>query len=576
MEKILTEELLKQIRLMSYDRGIVLSEQILPTDRLGKEGTFQPYLPTIEKTEKKEKSLNKKQEELNKFWKPRLCKKRHEEMCQTFGGTKVYPVKGSKTEEMVLGYGYTCGCKVNGEITLGDGKTQRVNEYLMNPFTKFTYNVKDFLQDEHNVLMIGSIIFTFGGSAAVGLGFDILDAILYVSEGNPYMAGLNFLFAIVPLEKIFPGIKSGVKTFTKTIINKLNKGIPLDEIEEKVLKYVTSKKTILIAYKRLFKMKINQWLKTYDVTYFIRILLWLVKKGVLASSFLIKYGLLIGGVFYSWSKLAEIFNIKESSEKQEPKTNIYNEIKEYLYVMIDKNKMYTDQLKNQKLNEIAVAQYVLYSGGYFNLTNPSIKIQFNHLLFENSESIKNIKILTSTGKLIEEYNNNGKNKFITNKTLKNGSYIVEVKKIDGNTEKIKLNFVPKSTKIYELTKPKIKWGYFDGTTKIGIMNYQKNNGLSVNGILNQQTLVSMYDKIKNGKMGNLDKVHQYVNFNFGTKNTIKPETKEFEEMANLSLKEREKEVSDSLINATEERYDKLFSIQDLDSASIWSQDYTKF
>lgn len=579
MEKILTKELLEQIRLMSYDRSMTLNEQTIPSDRLGKTGEFQPDLPTMEKTQKKQKSLNNKQEELDKYWKPRICRKRHEEMCQTFGGTKVYRVEGSVAEEKILGYGYTCGCKVNGEITIGSGKVQKVNEYLMNPFTKFTYNVKDFLQDEHNVLMIGSIIFTFGGLPLLGLSADIIDASVYISEGNPYMAGLNFLFSVVPLDKVFPGLKTGVKTFTRTIINKLKKGIPLDEFEEKVVKYVTGKKAIIIAYKRLYRMMINGWLRKYDIFYIVRIILWLVKKGVLATQFLVKWGLLIGGVFYSWKKISEILGISENREKSSefPRTKIYDEVRNYLEAMNQKGYSYSTSLKNTNLPEIAAVQYVLSSGGYYNTKKPSLKIQFNHLLFENSDLIKSVRILTTDGKLIEEFKNNGENKFTTNKTLKNGTYVVDIKKTDDTNEKIKINVTPNSSQLYNINKPKIKWGYYDDTTRSAVVNFQKNNGLTPNGILSNLTLKQMLTMVKNNKISNFESVDNYANYKFDSDENVKVKTNEklIDEL-NKALKDQEKQVADSIINQTQIEYDKLFEKINVDSALMFASDISNY
>jgi hypothetical protein len=43
----LNEEIVRQLSLMNFDRGLTLQEQITHSDRLGKEGQFQPTKDSI-------------------------------------------------------------------------------------------------------------------------------------------------------------------------------------------------------------------------------------------------------------------------------------------------------------------------------------------------------------------------------------------------------------------------------------------------------------------------------------------------------------------------------------------------
>jgi hypothetical protein len=191
MEKILTEELLKQLRLIKYDRSKTILEQneipSVKSDRLGNDGQFSDQPKTLNDPEYlKYKSLSPEEKEklesdyLNNKWKSRLCTKdeqqkhsvfdgeyyvSHEDFCKPFGGTQVYK---SGDGEGVSGQGYFCGCKYNGDVLINN-KTQKVNDYLNRPYTESTYVISDFLNNQHNILMIGSIIFAISG----GLVFDL-------------------------------------------------------------------------------------------------------------------------------------------------------------------------------------------------------------------------------------------------------------------------------------------------------------------------------------------------------------------------------------------------------------------
>jgi peptidoglycan hydrolase-like protein with peptidoglycan-binding domain len=557
MEKILTKELLEQIRLMSYDRSMTLSEQTIPSDRLGKTGSFN-QTPKIENT------FN--QERLDKQWKGRLCRSRQEDLCKDFGGTKIFQVKGSSTEELVLGQGYTCGCKVNGEILI-NGKTQRVNDYLMNIFTKSTYEIQKFLQDPHNILMIGSIVFTFGGAPVLGFISDMLDSAQYLDEGNYFDAGLAFLFSVIPFQKItesIPGVKGSVKEIFKKIYKKIKSNIPLDEIEKKIIDFVTSKTSRLYAIKRLFKMKIKKIVKDYDVFYFVRFLYWMVNKSLLSAKFLTKWGLIIGGVFWSWYKIAEWMGIDEKSVSSKTiPSKVKDNVLSYLMAMKQKGYEYSTSIKGSNLPEIAAVQYLLFAGNFFNTQSPSFKIQFNHLKFDNSENIKSVKIIKSDGKMIEEFINKNYKNFITNKTLSPGLYSSIITYNDGIVEKVKFK-VGGTSETHNLGRPKIKWGFFDSITENAVKKFQNNNGLTSDGVIDKITIQKMIDSIQSGKITNLEKVDGIAKYPFvDKKETKKLDTNKLDrEELEEAYKSQVKQIEDSVYNNLQIELERLNSLGD--------------
>jgi hypothetical protein len=595
---LLSEELIKQIKLIKYDRSKTVFEQkeietsTQISDRLGNRGEYSaspeifkdPSYIEYEKLSDKEKE--KLQDEfLNKKWKSKLCTKTasqdrsvfdgegyvsHENFCKDFGGTQIY--KSSSSD--ILGQGYYCGCKYNGDVMIGN-KVQKVNEYLNRPYSESTYEISKFLRDKHNLLMIASIAFAmFGGGlgSVLSLLTDSLDVALYVDEGDFFMAGLAIMFSVIPLGdlvKLYVSKNPGAKAFTKkTIIKifeklKLNK--PLTTEEEKILKIVTDAKQVNKVFWKLINLKLTKIVYEYDVFYFVRFLLFLVKKGVIASRFLVKWGLIIGGVFYSWFKIAEFLGIKPKEEGLGKGLNendiIESDIVNLIRNMENTNYVWSKKTSKINLPEVAAIQYVLYTGGYFSpIKPPTYQINDGFLVFNSARDVKNVKIYTSTGSLIEEVNNDGFNQFQFNKRLKNGVYIIKTTDTKNKTLTNKITYAGKSYELYTIGSTglnvpnKISWGYYDDFTENAVKNYQEKNSLEVDGVVGSNTLKNMVKNIENNKIDGFINAHKIAKYKFSS-NRVDQKVLDKKEIADAYLQQR-KQTLDSLNNVFRSEVDR--------------------
>ncbi len=534
MNKIITEELINQIRLMNYDRSKTLLEQkgtiekvVQKTDRLGSEFRATPKIfsdPVYKEYEKlsPEEKQKRENEFLNKKWKSRLCTTNaqqkgsvyngeyyvsHEDFCKPFGGPQVYRTKSEGksflgiSEKDVLGEGFFCGCKVNGQTFIGD-KTVKVNEYLNRPMTEITYPIADFLSEPHNIAMIASIAFSmFGGGIGqvFSLVFDAIDVGLFIEEGDYFMAGLAIIFAVIPigdLVKAYLRKYPGAKTFTKKtltkILEKLKIKKPLTPDEKKILDAITSAKMQNKVFWKMVREKIRMTIMGKKPNYVVAFIVWLVKKGILTSQFLLKWGLIIGGVFYSWYKIAQWLGVKpkdETKSKKQPSKTDFVEMNvlEYLKNMSSKGYTYSTKLSGTELPEVAALQYTLYAGGYF-------------------------------------------------------------------------------------TAPKVKWGFYDESTKKAVESYQQKNSLTKDGIAGPNTIKNLIDKIKSNKITDFSKPESIARYNYG-KVTTKKEVDFTGEEFIKSYEEQKTQVLDSIYN----ELDKIKESINIDSLkNVWGKGEVKF
>jgi len=517
MKKLLNEELLRQIRLMKFDRSKTLLEQkgqikktTQPSDRLGGEFSATPkifndpeYIKYKNLSSEEKEKLN--QEFLNKKWKSRLCSTNaqqknsvyngeyfvsHEDFCKKFGGTQVYKSGEGKSflgisEKDILGSGFFCGCKYNGEILINN-KVERVNEYLNRPFTEITYPIADFLSEEHNIAMLASIAFAmFGGGigAVFSLLFDALDVGLYIEEGDYFMAGLAITFSVIPigeLVKVYLNKYPGAKTFTKktltNILEKLKIKKPLTSEEEKILKAINDAKIANKVFWKLFRIKLKNIIIKEKPNYVAAFIIWLVKKGLLTSQFLLKWGLIIGGVFYSWYKIAEWLGISPQEEKINKKKPIKTDFVEknvlsYLKNMSSKGYTYSAKLSSNELPEVAALQYALYAGGYF-------------------------------------------------------------------------------------TTNKVKWGYYDDFTKSSVKKYQQKNSLTDDGIAGPNTIKSLINNIERNKINDFSKPENIAKYDFG-KEILKKENDFTGEEFKKSYNDQKMQVLDSIYQELDKIKEKI-------------------
>jgi hypothetical protein len=189
---------------------------------------------------------------------------------------------------------------------------------------EFNSDVFKFIdENKHGLLDIAAIGTAFIPLVGpfISIGLELGNAALYANEGDNYSAGLALSFALIPggqLIRRIPSVKklgrNGlalllkkaknpklVKTLTKTEkesleqINKNSKWITLTaakELSKKIAKVSVKKMKLPQLVKFVYSFS-KKYPKTYNIT---------------------TMGLQIGGIWYSYDKLAQIYGLKDKSE----------------------------------------------------------------------------------------------------------------------------------------------------------------------------------------------------------------------------------------------------------------------
>lgn len=214
-----------------------------------------------------------------------------------------------------------------------------------NPFSKDPNNLRDsmkrqeeFIDDmsdfiyenRHGLLDVASV-----GSAFIpiigpfiSIGIELGNAALYASEGDSYTAGLSLAFTLIPggqLIKRVPAVKklgrNGLSTLLKKAKNpKMVKN--LTSVEKEVLeqtnknsRWLTKTATIELS-KKITKSLVSKM----SLPQFVRLIYTFSKKYPKTFN-ITNFGLQIGGIWYSYDKLAEVYGIKDNVNKNKDKIN---------------------------------------------------------------------------------------------------------------------------------------------------------------------------------------------------------------------------------------------------------------
>jgi hypothetical protein len=269
------------------------------------------------------------------------------------------------------------------------GKTLDENVVLEQPDSKFSFgynpwskdpnNLKDSMKRQsqyvkdvtefisghkHEILQIaalGALVIPIAGPY-ISLGLDLVDASLYYSEGDNYMAGFSLAFAMIPgamlLAKI-PAVKQiGKKGLIKILKLASNpKSVKtLSKVEQEAVQQISknSKWISLTAAKEVSKKLAKLVITKIKLPEFVRMMIKFNIKNPIKSSIL-STGLQIGGITYGWDKLAKIYGINEMGEYvSQPKNPKIEKTKVALEAQFDKNK-----IKTSKQFEEAVVQTIV-------------------------------------------------------------------------------------------------------------------------------------------------------------------------------------------------------------------------
>lgn len=185
--------------------------------------------------------------------------------------------------------------------------------------TDLIYEYRHGLMD---IAAIGTMFIPVVGPF-ISLGLELSNAGMYFAEGENYSGGLALAFALIPGGELIariPAVKKLGNEGLKKLLQKTtikNAKYTDDEIE--ALKQINSNKSWIAktASKQAVKKTIETGFKGAPLSKVVRVMYNMGKKYPKTVS-VTKMGLTIGGIWYSYDKLAEIYGIKNKSEITTP------------------------------------------------------------------------------------------------------------------------------------------------------------------------------------------------------------------------------------------------------------------
>jgi hypothetical protein len=254
--------------------------------------------------------------------------------------------------------------------TLNENIEEQSMGGMMTPtFMSDPKNVKEFgdfiYEYRHGLIDIASVgtFFIPVVGPLISLGLELANAEMYRREGDPYTAGLSLAFAMIPFGELVakvPAVKKLGKNGLKSLIKKSSDNTAkITKLEKEVLeglnknknwitKKVSKEAAELVLRKSLSKISLSQIIKTVYK---------LGKKNPTKFN-LMKLGLQIGGAWYSWDKLAEIYGIKEKTDSR-TKSKI---VKPEIVTDFDKNWDYKKEGDKYFARKKGTTEWILASG----------------------------------------------------------------------------------------------------------------------------------------------------------------------------------------------------------------------
>lgn len=184
--------------------------------------------------------------------------------------------------------------------------------------SKLVYEYRHGLID---IAAIGVLIIPVVGPF-LSLGLELANSGMYFAEGENYSGGLALVFALIPAGQLIRKIgaeKLGEEGLKKLLQKTTLKNAKYTDDEIEVLKQINSNKSWIgrTASKNAVKKTIETGLKGLPLSKIVKVMYNMGKKYPKIVS-VIKMGLTIGGIWYSYDKLAKIYGIKNKSEITTP------------------------------------------------------------------------------------------------------------------------------------------------------------------------------------------------------------------------------------------------------------------
>jgi peptidoglycan hydrolase-like protein with peptidoglycan-binding domain len=420
-----------------------------------------------------------------------------------------------------------------------------------------TYEGKEITATEwlHFLLPLGSIVISvvfpptwlaLGAATLLELG----DAALYLTvDKDPYIAGFSAICAFIPFGQMvfMPAVtklgKNGLKKLLQKIIQKEGSFID-DEIKAvKELYQNYSKLEKLAKLNMVKKLTLLSIRSIKSVSKLIKFLGKLINRGLLNHESLGQSGLWIAGSFITWDKIAKINGIcntmplsalKQADWKilkkigyageylqpySDPcdlqkgvellgKYNATNIIEEILKQDIENKIVYSLDYSDVKTLSVELIQKVLIAGGFnknLSSENPTWSYMFNKINVSNAKEIKKITIYNKKGIFVKKFENTPQKSSINFDVsgLQKGDYNIVFEKNDGTKYESKFTYGGQSlnTPIKIKRPTDMEIGYYDEATYLSVKKYQKNKGLTDDGLAGKNTIESILSDFKNHKYG---------------------------------------------------------------------------
>lgn len=212
------------------------------------------------------------------------------------------------------------------------GKPETVEPALKKQQQSIQEMTNFFQENRHGVLQVAALgtFFIPLVGPFLSLGLELADASLYYKEGDRYMAGLTLAFAAIPVSQLvlrIPAVKKITKQGLVKILKFMEFGpkskIILSQTEKEAAEQIAknSKWVKYIAALNLVKSSFSVFLQKLSLRNFVKFMMrW---KNNNKIKFAIGHGLIqIGGIMYTYDKLAEMLGISPKGEDIQPKVSV--------------------------------------------------------------------------------------------------------------------------------------------------------------------------------------------------------------------------------------------------------------
>lgn len=219
----------------------------------------------------------------------------------------------------------------------------------------------ELTSDEKHLLMdiaaVGAFFIPVVGPA-ISLGIELANAGMYYYEGDTYSAGFALAFSLIPMGELvtkIPAVKKLGRDGLASLIKKARVGGKLTKTEAEAVEQITKnqKWVTLKAAKEAGKLFVKTKLKKASLKDIVYAMYKYSKKHPTKFS-LVKNGLMIGGIWYSYDKLAKMYGIGEeespsvSSSSTEEKVQIVTDFDRAWDYKKDGDKYYTKKKGTDK------------------------------------------------------------------------------------------------------------------------------------------------------------------------------------------------------------------------------------